>query len=62
MRFLFTNLLDLLIETRIAEAVLPVAATGFFGNLSGLDFLKMIQRKAEWLNKNRKKLTEAISP
>ncbi|MBA7517746.1 Crotonobetainyl-CoA reductase [subsurface metagenome] len=55
------SLLDLMIETMIAEAVLPVAATGFFGNLTGLDFLKMIQRKAEWLNKNRKKLTEAIS-
>jgi len=56
------SLLDLMIETMIAEAVLPVAATGFFGNLSGLDFLKMIQRKAEWLNKNRDKLTKAITP
>jgi len=53
-------LLDLMIETMIAEAILPVAATGFFGNLSGLDFLKMIQRKAEWIEKNRKKLSEAI--
>ncbi|GAI55654.1 unnamed protein product, partial [marine sediment metagenome] len=56
------SLLDLMIETMIAEAVLPVAATGFFGNLTGLDFLKMIQRKAEWLNKNRDKLTKAITP
>ncbi len=54
------SLLDLMIETMIAEAVLPVAATGFFGNLSGLDFLKMIRRKSEWLDKNRKKLTQAI--
>jgi len=54
-------LLDLMIETMIAEAILPVAATGFFGNLSGADFLKMIRRKAEWIDKNRKKLTEAIS-
>jgi len=53
-------LLDLMIETIIAEAILPVAATGFFGNLSGADFLKMIQRKAGWIDKNRKKLTEAI--
>jgi len=53
-------LLDLMIETMIAEAVLPVAATGFFGNLSGLDFLKMIRRKAEWIDKNRKKLDEAM--
>ncbi|UCF00007.1 MAG: phosphotransferase [Planctomycetota bacterium] len=55
------SLLDLMIETMIAEAILPVAATGFFGNLSGLDFLKMIQRKAEWIDNNRKKLTQAIS-
>lgn len=55
------SLLDLMIETMIAEAILPVAATGFFGNLSGADFLKMIQRKAEWIDKNRKKLTQAIS-
>ncbi|GAG35981.1 unnamed protein product, partial [marine sediment metagenome] len=54
------SLLDLMIETIIAEAVLPIATTGFFGNLSGDDFLKMILRKAEWLSKNRKKLTEAI--
>jgi Ser/Thr protein kinase RdoA (MazF antagonist) len=55
------SLLDLMIETMIAEAILPVAATGFFGNLSGLDFLKMIQRKAEWLDENRDKLTQAIT-
>jgi len=56
------SLLDLMIETMIAEAVLPVAATGFFGNLSGLGFLKMIQRKTEWIEKNRDKLKEAIGP
>jgi len=54
------SLLDLMIETMIAEAVLPVVATGFFGNLSGLDFLKMILRKANWLNKNRQQLTQTI--
>jgi Ser/Thr protein kinase RdoA (MazF antagonist) len=54
------SLLDLMIETMIAEAVLPIAATGFFGHLSGTDFLQMIRRKAEWLNKNREQLTELI--
>lgn len=54
------SLLDLMIETMIAEAVLPVAATGFFGNLSGLDFLKMILRKAKWLEANKETLTRAI--
>ncbi|MBN2137387.1 MAG: phosphotransferase [Sedimentisphaerales bacterium] len=53
-------LVDLMIETMIAEAVLPVVATGFFGNLSGLDFLKMILRKAKWLDDNREKLAQCI--
>jgi Ser/Thr protein kinase RdoA (MazF antagonist) len=55
------SLLDLMIETMIAEAVLPIAATGFFGHLSGLDFLQMIRRKADWLNNNREQIAEAIS-
>ncbi len=54
------SLLDLMVETIIAEAVLPIAATGFFGNLSGVDFMRMIQRKAEWIDKNRQMLTEAM--
>jgi Ser/Thr protein kinase RdoA (MazF antagonist) len=54
------SLLDLMVETMIAEAVLPIAATGFFGNLTGLDFLKMILRKARWIDASRKTLTAAI--
>ena len=54
------SLLDLMIETMIAEAVLPIVATGFFGNLSGMDFLKMILRKAKWLEANEGKLAHAI--
>jgi len=54
-------LVDLMIETMIAEAVLPVAATGFFGHLHGTDFLLMIRRKAQWLSKNHDKLTELIT-
>jgi len=54
------SLLDLMVETMMAEAVLPIAATGFFVNLRGVDFLKMILRKARWINDNRKTLTAAI--
>lgn len=53
-------LVDLMIETMIAEAVLPVAATGFFGHLAGLDFLKMILRKTKWLRLHRADLTQAM--
>lgn len=55
-----SSLPDLMIETMIAEAVLPVATTGFFGYLSGLDFLKMIRRKCEWIQVNRSTLSAAI--
>jgi len=54
------SLLDLMVETMIAEAVLPIAATGFFGNLKGADFLNMIVRKAKWINSNRHILTAAL--
>jgi len=54
------SLVDLMIETMIAEAVLPVAATGFFGQHSGLSFLDMIVRKTKWLRRHRRELTEAM--
>lgn len=51
---------DLMVEIMIAEAVLPIAATGFFGNFSGLDFLNMIHRKCEWIDSNMDLLKKAI--
>ena len=55
-----TSLPDLMIETLIAEAVLPVAATGTFGHLSGGHFLAMILRKARWLDRHRKAVLKTI--
>ncbi len=40
---------DLMIEGLIAEAVLPVAASGYFGNLPGFGVLQMVGRKVRWL-------------
>lgn len=54
------SLPDLMIEIMIAEAVLPIATTGFFGHLSGIDFLKMILRKCRWIDDNRKFLKDDI--
>lgn len=54
------GLVDLMIESMIAEAVLPVAATGSFGQHSGLDFLQMILRKTKWLRRHRHELREAM--
>ena len=42
----------LMCEAMIAEAVLPIAATGSFGRLAGFPFLMMIERKVRWLLDN----------
>ena len=39
----------LMCEAMIAEAVLPIAATGSFGRFSGFSFLQMIDRKVKWV-------------
>jgi Ser/Thr protein kinase RdoA (MazF antagonist) len=51
---------DLMVETLIAETVLPVAATGIFDQPHGLDFLLMIRRKVEWLEAHRSLLIESL--
>lgn len=51
----------LMIEALIAEAVLPIAATGTFGRLEGLAFLRMVQRKAAFLHHNAPKLIALVA-
>lgn len=51
----------LMIEALIAEAVLPIAITGRFGHLDGLNFLRMVQRKAAWLEGNAEGLVRAVT-
>ncbi len=48
----------LMIEALIAEAVFPIAATGTFGKIDGLPFLKMVQRKVYWMQKHADRLAE----
>ncbi len=43
----------LMCEAMIAEAVLPIAATGSFGRMQGFPFLRMIQRKVHWVLRHR---------
>jgi Ser/Thr protein kinase RdoA (MazF antagonist) len=59
-KYQINGLVDLMIETMVAEAVLPIAATGFFGHLCGLDFLRMILRKTKWLRLHRTDLVKAM--
>ncbi len=39
----------LMVEAMIAEAAMPIAATGRFGSIEGGAFLDMVERKASWL-------------
>ena len=48
----------LMVEALIAEAVFPIAATGSFGRMAGLNFLQMVQRKVYWLTHNAPHLIE----
>jgi len=46
----------LMIQALVAEAVVPIAATGSFGDLAGFGFLQMVRRKAAWLQMNAERL------
>jgi homoserine kinase type II len=50
----------LMCEAMIAEAVLPIAATGSFGRISGFAFLTMVQRKVAWILKHISELRGAM--
>ena len=50
----------LMCESIIAEAALPIAATGSFGRYDGFEFLEMIRRKAEWILANADKLAGTV--
>ena len=50
----------MMIEALIAEAVMPIAATGSFGRMEGFRFLKMINRKVHWLEHNGDRLVSRM--
>ncbi|MDY6914197.1 MAG: phosphotransferase [Planctomycetota bacterium] len=50
----------LMCEAMIAEAVLPIAATGSFGRIEGFSFLQMIDRKIKWVLKHLKELYSVL--
>lgn len=51
-------LAPLMIEALIAECVVPIAATGFFGRVQGFGFMKIVRRKVKWLEDHTERLTE----
>jgi len=50
----------LMCEAMIAEAVLPIAATGSFGRLDGFDFLQMVSRKVKWILSHTQELCNVL--
>jgi homoserine kinase type II len=52
----------LMIEALIAEAVIPIAATGSFARMEGFGFLLMIERKVRWLQQHAEKLANILGP
>ncbi len=51
----------LIVEALILESVLPIAATGRFGQLDGAEFLEIIERKVRWLRPRSKRLLEYLA-
>ena len=51
----------LMIESLIAECVVPVAATGSLGQIPGFGILQMVRRKVHWLLHNFERLQQWIS-
>jgi len=50
----------LMCEAMIAEAVLPIAATGSFGRMEGFPFLRMVGRKVRWILDHLDELQAAL--
>ena len=50
----------LMIEALIAEAAIPIAATGSFARMEGTDFLLMVERKVRWFQEHGERLTKAV--
>ncbi len=50
----------LMMEAMIAESSIPVANAGKFAHIGGLEFLRMVLRKVEWLRENAEKLASAL--
>jgi len=51
----------LMCEAMIAEAVLPIAATGSFGRMEGFPFLQMIDRKVKWVLGHHRELDQILT-
>ncbi len=52
---------DLMIEALIAEAAIPIAATGALGRINGAAFIAMAQRKVQWIEQHTDDLANILN-
>ncbi|MEM1209960.1 MAG: phosphotransferase [Planctomycetota bacterium] len=52
---------SLMIEALIAEVAVPIAQTGRFGTMSGMEVFDVVGRKVRWLLEHEPRLTEALA-
>ncbi len=50
----------LMTEALVLESVIPIAATGTFGSLSGSKFLRMVEGKVNWMRPRAEKLVRYV--
>ncbi|MEM9251648.1 MAG: phosphotransferase [Planctomycetota bacterium] len=51
----------LMIEALIAEVAVPIAQTGRFGSMSGMEVFDVVGRKVRWLLEHEARLTEVLA-
>ncbi len=51
---------ELMIEALIAEATIPIAATGSFARMGSYGFLHMVERKVRWMQSRAKELADVL--
>jgi len=51
----------LMCEAMIAEAALPIAATGSFGRIKGFPFLQMVESKVRWILSHHDRLCSVLA-
>jgi Ser/Thr protein kinase RdoA (MazF antagonist) len=57
-----TMLPSLMVEALIVESVIPIHKTGSFGRVRGSVFLKMVERKLNWLEPRMQRVIDVIQP
>ena len=53
---------DLMIEALVVEGVIPIWKTGSFGSVTGSTFLRLVEKKLNWLEPRMQRIIDVIQP